>query len=106
MRWNKDTLKEARLKANLSQISLADELGGHFRTVQNWEKGTTSIPLTVQHTLYKLLGENNTDILFQEKSTIESLKPLDASMELKSSNSLCKILVRTQFSLLCHSRIL
>lgn len=47
MQWNKDILKEARLKAKLSQSSLADELGVHFRTVQNWEKGTTSILATV-----------------------------------------------------------
>lgn len=35
MEWNKNTLKEARQKAKLSQASLADELGVHFRTVQN-----------------------------------------------------------------------
>ena len=44
MQWTKDTLKEARNKAKLSQPALAESLGVHFRTVQNWEKGTTPIP--------------------------------------------------------------
>lgn len=35
MQWNKDTLRETRLKVGLSQIALAECLGVHFRTVQN-----------------------------------------------------------------------
>ena len=57
MQWNKDTLKEARTKAKLSQTALADELGVHFRTVQNWEKGYTPIPASAFPTLDKLFGE-------------------------------------------------
>ena len=45
MQWNKDTLKETRLKAGLSQTALAEALGVHFRTEQNWEKGATPIGL-------------------------------------------------------------
>ena len=51
MEWTKDSLKEERTKAKLSQTALADELGVHFRTVQNWEKGTTPIPASVSQTL-------------------------------------------------------
>ena len=57
MEWAKDNLKEERTKAKLSQTALADELGVHFRTVQNWEKGTTPIPASVLPALDKLLGE-------------------------------------------------
>lgn len=39
MNWTKDTLKETRTKAGLSQTSLAEMLGVHWRTIQNWEKG-------------------------------------------------------------------
>lgn len=46
MEWNKDTLKEERTKAKISQAELAKALGVHWRTVQNWEKGT-SIPTSV-----------------------------------------------------------
>lgn len=82
MKWNKDTLKEARLKAKLSQSSLAEELGVHFRTVQNWEKGTTSIPSTVQPALDKLLGENNTDNFVPREEYNRVVAALDASTEL------------------------
>lgn len=57
MQWNKDTLKEARTSAKLSQPALAEALGVHFRTVQNWEKGVTSIPTSVSLALDKLFGE-------------------------------------------------
>lgn len=56
MQWNKDTLKEARTSAKLSQPALAEALGVHFRTVQNWERGKTSIPISVLPALDKLLG--------------------------------------------------
>lgn len=55
MQWNKETLKEYRLSAKLSQTALAESLGVHFRTVQNWEKGVTPIPVTVIPALDKLL---------------------------------------------------
>lgn len=57
MEWTKDILKEERTKAKLSQTTLADELGVHFRTVQNWEKGRTPIPASVLPALDKLFGE-------------------------------------------------
>lgn len=82
MQWNKDTLKEARLKAKLSQSALADELGVHFRTVQNWEKGTTSIPTSVQLALDKLMGTNeNSDYVPREEYN-RVVAALDASTEL------------------------
>ena len=57
MEWTKDSLKEERTKAKLSQTALADVLGVHFRTIQNWEKGTTPIPASVLPALDKLFGE-------------------------------------------------
>ena len=58
MQWNKDTLKEARTSAKLSQPALAEALGVHFRTVQNWEKGVTSIPTSVLPALEQLFCES------------------------------------------------
>lgn len=66
MEWTKELLKQARLEANLSQPALADALGVHFRTVQNWEKGTTSIPTSVTAALDKLFGETQ-DYVPREK---------------------------------------
>ena len=66
MEWTKDILKEERTKAKLSQTALADELGVHFRTVQNWEKGTTPIPVSVLPALDKLFGETQ-DVVPREE---------------------------------------
>ena len=68
MQWNKDSLKEARTSAKLSQPALAEALGVHFRTVQNWEKGATSIPTSVSLALDKLFGESqNQDVVSREE---------------------------------------
>ena len=56
MQWDKQTLRETRIKAGLSQAALAESLGVHFRTVQNWEKGATSIPTSVSLALDKVFG--------------------------------------------------
>lgn len=66
MEWTKDSLKEERTKAKLSQTALADELGVHFRTVQNWEKGTIPIPVSVLPALDKLFGETQ-DVVPREE---------------------------------------
>ena len=58
MLWNKDTLKQARISAKLSQPALAEALGVHFRTVQNWEKGVTPIPVSVSLALERMFGES------------------------------------------------
>lgn len=82
MQWNKDVLKEARLKTKLSQTALAEKLGIHFRTVQNWEKGTTSIPATVQPALDKLLGTNESSDYVPREEYNRVVAALDASTEL------------------------
>lgn len=57
MEWNKDTLKVERTKAKISQAELAKALGVHWRTVQNWEKGT-SISTSVIPALDKLFNSS------------------------------------------------
>ena len=82
MQWNKDILKESRIKAKLSQNTLADELGVHFRTVQNWEKGTTPIPNSVYLSLDKILGNSdNADYVSREEYN-KVLAALDSATEL------------------------
>ena len=65
MEWTKDTLKEKRTAAKISQTALAKMLGVHWRTVQNWEKGT-SIPASVIPYLDKLL-ESGQDVVSREE---------------------------------------
>ena len=82
MQWNKETLKESRVKAKLSQTSLAKELGIHFRTVQNWEKGITPIPTSVYLALDKILNKlDSTDFVSREEYN-RVVAALDASTEL------------------------
>ncbi len=79
MDWNKDTLKEYRTKAKLSQQALADAVGVHLRTVQNWEKGTT-IPASVIPTLEKLLFVEQGFVSREEYNKV--LAALDSATEL------------------------
>lgn len=72
MQWNKDTLRETRLKVGLSQTALAEALGVHFRTVQNWEKGVTSIPTSVSLALDKLFGETQDFVPREEYEKVVS----------------------------------
>ena len=80
MQWNKDTLRETRLKVGLSQTALAEALGVHFRTVQNWEKGATSIPTSVSLALDKLFGENQDVVSREEYNKV--LAALESATEL------------------------
>ena len=59
MQWNKDILKQARVASKLSQLSLAQALGVHFRTVQNWEKGVTAIPTSTFPALDQIICKND-----------------------------------------------
>lgn len=72
MQWNKDTLKEARTSAKLSQPALAEALGVHFRTVQNWEKGVTSIPTSVSLALDKIFSETQDFVSREEYDKVVS----------------------------------
>lgn len=65
-------MKEARTSARLSQPALAEALGVHFRTVQNWEKGVTSIPTSVSLALDKLFGETRDFVSREEYEKVVS----------------------------------
>ena len=80
MIWTKQTLKDARTKAGLSQSALAEEIGVHFRTVQNWEKGTTPIPTSVTPALDKLLCEEEGYVSIDEYNRV--LDALESATEL------------------------
>lgn len=82
MQWNKDTLKEYRAKANLSQTALASILGIHFRTVQNWEKGVTAIPTSVFLALDKILHKPDVSDYVPREEYNRVVAALDASTEL------------------------
>ena len=80
MQWNKDTLRETRLKVGLSQTALAEALGVHFRTVQNWEKGATSIPTSVSLALDNLFGTTQGYVSREEYNKV--LAALNSATEL------------------------
>lgn len=80
MQWNKDTLKEARISAKLSQPALAEALGVHFRTVQNWEKGITNIPTTALPALDKVLGTTGEVVSIDEYNKV--VEALNSATEL------------------------
>lgn len=82
MQWNKESLREARVKAKLSQTALASELGVHFRTVQNWEKGITPIPTTVNPALDKILCASDTYDYVSREEYNRVVAALDVSTEL------------------------
>lgn len=75
-------LKEARAKAKLSQGALANELGVHFRTVQNWEKGTTPIPSIVSPALDKILGNDEILGFVPREEYDRVVKALNSAAEL------------------------
>lgn len=85
MQWNKDTLKEARTSAKLSQPALAEVLGVHFRTVQNWEKGVTSIPTSVSLALDKLFHETQDFVSREEYDKV--VEALNSATELNKKLS-------------------
>lgn len=85
MQWNKDTLKEARISAKLSQPALAEALGVHFRTVQNWEKGVTSIPTSVSLALDKIFSETQDFVSREEYNKV--VEALNSATELNKKLS-------------------
>ena len=56
-------LKELRKEKGLSQKALANELGVHYRTLQNWEKGETDIKLSQAKMLADYFGVSETYLL-------------------------------------------
>lgn len=87
MQWNKDTLKEARTSAKLSQPALAEALGVHFRTVQNWEKGATPIPTSVSLALDRLLGETQNQDMVSREEYDKVVEALNSATELNKQLS-------------------
>jgi DNA-binding XRE family transcriptional regulator len=85
MQWDKDTFKEARLAAKLSQVALAEELGVHWRTVQNWEMGKTHIPTSVSPALDQLFIECKDVVPKEEYDKVVSA--LNAATELNKKLS-------------------
>lgn len=79
MEWTKDTLKEKRTEAKISQTALAKMLGVHWRTVQNWEKGT-SIPASVIPYLDKIFGDIQDVVPREEYNKV--VAALDSATEL------------------------
>ena len=82
MQWNKDTLKEARISAKLSQPALAEALGVHFRTVQNWEKGATPIPVSVSLALDKLFRDTQGQDVVSREEYNKVVEALNSATEL------------------------
>ena len=80
MEWNKDTLRKARTLAKFSQQALANELGVHWRTIQNWESGVTPIPTSALASIDMLLGTNTNVISIEEYNKV--VEALNSATEL------------------------
>lgn len=81
MQWSKETLRQARTTAKLSQHALAEALGVHFRTVQNWEKGLTPIPLSVSLALDNLFNTTKDFVPIEEyNKVVEALNSTTAAL--------------------------
>ena len=84
MDWTKETLKESRVKAKMSQKALADILGVHWRTIQNWEKGAV-IPQASLLALDRVLGEMQDYVPREEYNKV--VAALDSATELNKKLS-------------------
>ena len=80
MKWDKETFKEARIAAKFSQQTLANKLGVHWRTIQNWEKGITSIPTSAIALIDKVFGYNNDMVSIEEYNKV--VEALNSATEL------------------------
>lgn len=89
-------LKELRKEKGLTQRGLADDIGVHFRTLQNWEYGESQIKIDKAQTLADyfevtvayLLGysdfkenDNLKDLLFHEIKALKEYKVLRLGYE-------------------------
>lgn len=79
MGWTKESLKESRVKAKMSQKALADILGVHWRTIQNWEKGAV-IPQASVLALDRVFGEMQDYVSREEYNKV--VAALDSATEL------------------------
>ena len=79
MDWTRETLKETRVKAKMSQKALADILGVHWRTIQNWEKGAV-IPQASLLALDRVFGEMQDYVSREEYNKV--VAALDSATEL------------------------
>lgn len=67
--YNSDMVKKYRLKLNLSQEQLADELGISLRTVRNIESGRTASNTTV-----KAIKAWVEEVAYQERMATKSIQ--------------------------------
>lgn len=61
MQLNKDIakrIKDARIKKNLTQLNLAEEIGVSFQAVSNWERGIRMPYISKLHKLCGILEIN------------------------------------------------
>ena len=79
MDWTKETIKESRIKAKLSQKDLASKIGVHWRTIQNWEKGAV-IPQASLLALDRVFGEMQDYVPREEYNKV--VAALDSATEL------------------------
>ncbi|QBX12801.1 hypothetical protein JavanS739_0004 [Streptococcus satellite phage Javan739] len=69
-------LKELRQEKKLSQKELAENIGVHYRTLQNWENGESQIKPEKAQLLADYFGVSVANLLGYENNFIESVKNL------------------------------
>lgn len=87
MNLDKDTHKNTRTKAGFSQATLADVVGVHWRTIQNWGKGAV-IPQASILALDKVFGETNDYVPREEYDTIVSALTYATELNKRLTNNI------------------
>lgn len=70
-------LKELRKEKGLSQQALANELGVHYRTLQNWENGESQIKADKAQQLADFFGVSITHLLGYDDNDFEKQIRID-----------------------------
>lgn len=100
-------IKEIRKKLGVSQEKLAEMLGVHRNTVQNWENGAV-IPNTKRNILCNLLNETATSTQLDETAAPGNNDPLIAVLERRITEleSLTRTLIATNNTLTATNKTL
>lgn len=102
-------LKELRKKKGLSQQALANELGVHYRTLQNWENGESNIKPEKAERLAKIFNVPVSYLLgYDDKLTVgDAIEILEAvyAGTISPDNEIAKKIIESQNRTITNAKI-
>lgn len=69
-------IKEARIKKNMTQMQLADEMGVSYQAVSNWERGNSMPDISKLEDLCRVLGITVNELLGMEAPAADAVNKL------------------------------